>query len=87
MTKLDTWEHIAARQVRYRSFLRERMKALLLERMSSKDAHTVLALAKVIRRVQRHEKRLERHMTKAMAMLSPSKAFTEWLQFKRSSRP
>jgi hypothetical protein len=84
MMKFSTWERVAVRQARYRSLLRERMKALLLQATGRKDARTVLALAKIVGRVQRHEKRIDRHTTKAVAMLSPSKAFTEWLLVRRS---
>jgi|KBSMisStandDraft_5_1062788.scaffolds.fasta_scaffold2076257_2 hypothetical protein len=71
MMKLSTWRRIASRQIRYRSLLQERMKALLVTRIP-KDTPTVLALGKLMQRVLRHRKRMARLENQCAVILHAS---------------
>jgi len=66
MMTLNTWRHIACRQILYRSLLQERLKALL---PSQNDARTLIAVGKLVGRALRHQRRMTRHETKCAAIL------------------
>jgi hypothetical protein len=69
MMNLSAWRRIAARQTRYRSLLRERVRVLLpLMGTSRKDARKVRDFVKLIVRVQRHQKRMDLNESKCAAI-------------------
>lgn len=73
--KWETWESLAKRQAWYKQRLLEITREWPEERVDScNDIGTLRWLAKLSDRVERHQKRMDRHMAKALASLPPQGA-------------
>jgi len=70
MMSFDTWRAIAARHIRFRDLLVDKMKEWPQERIDAcKDLPTLQGVIRLTERVERHQERMDRHSKRALELV------------------